>query len=212
MTLALSLEPRTGAAANVSKVRTATAGWCFQAAAGDLTWFQQFVAWNSPIWYFKILSLSDIKHILFPWQVQSKTMFPKIVAGYCKNIYLFIYSMEQSPSWEATKIFPAFNGTRRFITAFKSAHQLPLSWASSIHSIPPHPTSWKSNLTFSSHLRLGLPSGVFPSGFPTKTLYTPHLSPIRATFPAHSIILYFITRTIMGEEFRSLRIVRILRN
>jgi hypothetical protein len=31
----------------------------------------------------------------------------------------------------------------------------------------------------STHLRLGLPSGLFPSGFPTKTLYTPLSSPIR---------------------------------
>ena len=41
----------------------------------------------------------------------------------------------------------------------------PLSWATSIQSIPPHPTSWKSFLIFSSHLRLGLPSGLFPSYF-----------------------------------------------
>ena len=41
----------------------------------------------------------------------------------------------------------------------------------------PHSTSWISTLILSSHLRLGLPSGLFPSGFPTKTLYTPRLSP-----------------------------------
>jgi len=33
----------------------------------------------------------------------------------------------------------------------------------------------------SSHRRLGLPSGLFPSGFSTKTLYTPLLSTIHAT-------------------------------
>jgi hypothetical protein len=35
---------------------------------------------------------------------------------------------------------------------------------------------------------VGLPSGLFPSGFPTKTLYTPLLSPIRATCQAYIII------------------------
>ena len=90
-----------------------------------------------------------------------------------------------------------------FITAFTSARNLSLSWASSIQSIPPHPTSWRSILILSSHLRLGLSSRLFPSGFPTKTLYTPLLSPIHATCPAH-LILDFITRTISGEEYRSL--------
>ena len=44
--------------------------------------------------------------------------------------------------------------TRKFITVFTSARHLSLSWASSIQFIPPHPTSWRSILILSSHLRL----------------------------------------------------------
>ena len=53
-------------------------------------------------------------------------------------------------------------------------------------------------------LLLGLPSGIFPSGFSTKTLYTPLFSPIRTMCPAHLILLDIITRTILGEEYISL--------
>jgi len=42
---------------------------------------------------------------------------------------------------------------------------------------PPHPTSYRSILILSSHVRLGLPSGLFPPGFPAKTLHKPLLSP-----------------------------------
>jgi hypothetical protein len=88
---------------------------------------------------------------------------------------------------------------------------LPHSQVSSICPYPvlarssPHTKSHflKILLILSYHLCLGLPSGLFRSGFPTKTLHTPLISPIRATRPAHLILLDFITRTILGEDYGS---------
>ena len=59
-------------------------------------------------------------------------------------------------------------------------------------------------LILSSQLCLDLPNGFFLSGFPTKTLYMPLLFPIRATCYPHLVLLEFITRPILGEEYRSL--------
>jgi hypothetical protein len=61
-----------------------------------------------------------------------------------------------------------------------------LSWARPIQSISPIPTSPRSVLILSTHLRLGLPSGLFPYGFPTNNLYPFLFSAIRATCPAQS--------------------------
>ena len=74
--------------------------------------------------------------------------------------------LEKLTGLQLVKKFPAFHGTRRFITALTSLRILSLSWANPIQSIYPHPTSWRSILILSTHLRLGLPSGLFPSGFP----------------------------------------------
>ena len=111
--------------------------------------------------------------------------------------------LEKLTGSQLVKKSPTVYGTRRAITVFTSAHHLSLSWARSIQSMPSHLTSCRSILILPSHLRLGLPSGLFPSGFPTKTLYTPLLSPIRATCPTHLILLDLITRTVLGEEYRS---------
>jgi len=82
--------------------------------------------------------------------------------------------LEKLTGLQLVKKFPAFHGTRRFITALTSFRHLSLSWASSIQNIYPHPTSWRSILILSTHLRLGLPSGFFPSGFPHQDPIHPH--------------------------------------
>ena len=97
-----------------------------------------------------------------------------------------------------------------FITAFTGARYLSLSWLTSIQSMPLHPTTWRSILILSFHLRLVLPSGsLFPTGLSTKTLYTTHLSPMRVTCTAHLIILDLITKKIFvrSTEYNAPRFV-----
>ena len=72
--------------------------------------------------------------------------------------------LEKLTGLQLFKKLLAFHGTRRFITALTSVRHLSLSWASPIQSIYTHPTSWRSILILSAHLRLGLPSGLLPSG------------------------------------------------
>ena len=104
---------------------------------------------------------------------------------------------------QLVKKFPAFYGNRRFITAFTTARRLSLSSAWSIQSTPTF--HFLKLLILSFNPCPGLPSGIFPSGFPTKTLYVPLLSLILATCPANLTLLGLITRVIFGEEYWSLR-------
>jgi len=118
------------------------------------------------------------------------------------------YSMEQSPSWEANRVSASQEiplilcNPNVHYRIHKCPPPVPiLSQLDPVHT--PTPYFLKIHLILSSHLRLGLPTGLLPSGFHTKTLYTSLLSPTRATCPAH-LILDFITRTILDEEYRSL--------
>jgi len=97
--------------------------------------------------------------------------------------------LETLTGFQLVKKFLAFHGNRSFITALTRVRHVSLFWASPFQSIYPHPTSWRSILILSTHLRLGLPSGLLPSSFPSKTLYTSFYSLTRATCTAHLILL-----------------------
>ena len=146
------------------------------------------------------------------------------VKQYKKNIfYTYLLTpwcrvlLEKLTSLQLVKKFPAFHGTRKFITALTSVRHLSLSWASPIQCVYPHPTSWRSILILSTHLRLGLPSGLFPSGFPNKTIYTPLSSPIfyllYCSDPYKVVIcnlsnrkyIYEFVNYILGLHFRNAR-------
>ena len=107
---------------------------------------------------------------------------------------MVINSTKQGPSWEANTSW-ATQEIPRTLWNPKVHHR--------IHKRPPpvpilrqidplhasQLTSRWSILILSSHLRLGLPSGLLPSGFPTKTLYAPLSSPTRAVLS----ISFFLT-------------------
>ena len=108
--------------------------------------------------------------------------------------------LEKLTGLQLVKKFPAFHGTRWFITALTSFRHLSLSWASQIQSIYPHPTSWRSILILYTHLRLGLPSGLFPPASPPRPYtppsphpYAPHAQPI-SFFSILSSTQYWVRR------------------
>jgi hypothetical protein len=94
-----------------------------------------------------------------------KHLWDYFIAWVVNLTYLRSWALLEEPLIEQPlKNFPAFHGTQSFNTVFTRAHHWSLSWAISIQSTPSHP------MILSTQLRLGLPSGLFPSGLPTNIL------------------------------------------
>ena len=122
------------------------------------------------MWFLHVFyaSYNQIKSLILSWRIHIHLLAPWSTV-----------LLEKLTDLQLVKKFPEFYRTRKFITAFTSARYLSLSWASPIQSIHPHSTSWRSILILSSHLRVGLPSGLFPSCFP-------HQNPVHASPLPHT--------------------------
>ena len=154
---------------------------------------------NTEVMIFKISIIVIVKGCSI---LQSILLNPYIdikIPTQCVQPYIYLFNSLTSliprsrvllgklTSFQLVKKFPAFYGTRRFITAFTSARHLSLSWASLIQFIPPHPTSWRSILILSSIYAWVFQVISFPQISPPKpcirlssplphTCYIPHLS------------------------------------
>jgi hypothetical protein len=89
--------------------------------------------------------------------------------------------LERPPIVQPAKKFPAFYDNRRFITAFTRALHLSYPDPDHCSQCQPQIISPRAILILSTHLRLDLPSGPFPSSFSTNNLYAFLFSRIRST-------------------------------
>jgi hypothetical protein len=115
--------------------------------------------------------------------------------------------MELSPSWEvascaATQESPSILWNTKFpYHVHKSPPLVPiLRQISPVHITQSYLS--KSILILSSHLRLGVHSGLFPSGFPTGIVYAFICFPMRAICPPHLILPDIIILLILREMYK----------
>ena len=140
-----------------------------------------------------------------------------LIRQFYDNVYLFTHLLTpwsrvlfgKLTGLQLINKFPAFYGTRRFITAFTSTHHLSLSWASSIQSIT-------QSHFLKIHLNIILLSKPgSPQWSPSPRL--PHQKPVHAPSlpltrymlrPSHSSRFYHPHNTGWGVKVMKLLIVQ----
>ena len=127
---------------------------------------------------------------------------------FCMSYSVYTYCMVQSPSWEANW-FAASQEIPRFSRNPKvhyRTHKRPppvsiLGQPSPVHIPTSNLLEIRPNIIHPSTPRS--PQWSLSLRFPHQDPTHPLSLPIRATCPAHLILLDFITRTILGEENKS---------
>ena len=90
-----------------------------------------------------------------------------------------------------------------FITMFSRIRHVSLYWISFIYFTPLQPISLRTTQALPWRLCIDLPSGLFLSGFPARTLFAFLITPVRATCPACFILLHLFTVIVFSEEYKS---------
>ena len=123
-------------------------------------------------------------------------------------VLLIPYSMVQSPSWEAnwsaaSQEIPriSWNPKVHYRTHKRPPHVSILGQPNPVHIPTSHLLQIHPNIIHPSTPRF--PQWSLSLQFPHQNPIHPLSSPILATCPAHLILLDFITRTILGKEYRS---------
>ena len=123
--------------------------------------------------YFRHSTSTDSLSFVEVWHLHFDRF--SILYIYIYITYLLTYSMEQSPFWEANR-FSASQGIPCILWNPKVHHRIHkcpppvpiLRQVDQVHAATSH--FLKIHLNITLHLHLGLPSGLFPSSFPTKNL------------------------------------------
>jgi hypothetical protein len=78
-----------------------------------------------------------------------------------------------------------------------------VSVLSQINAVHTTPSYLRSISVLSSQLRLGLPRGLLPSGFPTKTRYALLFSLMHATHPVHLLLNFIYLYLVKGGNYEA---------